>query len=122
MSLVYNDAPFEHAPVLGEVVKVCEIGTIKMPDGSDKPYSEKYFVTIKELPSESNHYTYSGVVSNKLIYSKQQMGSVIQFKFENIIEITGRIHSMESTHFYIDLLQRNPQFLQLFQTITVKKK
>ena len=121
MTLVYNDAPFEHSPILGEVVKVCEIGTIKLADGTEKPYSEKYFVSIKELPSESNEYTYSGVVSNKLIYSKQQMGSILKFKHEHIIEITGRVHSMESTHFYIDLLRRNPQLLQLFQTLTVKK-
>ena len=120
MSLLENSSPFNHEPILGEVVKICEIGTIRMIDGSEKPYSEKFFVSIKELPSESNDYTYSGIVSNKLIYSKQEMGSIVSFKHKHIIEITGRVHSIESTLHTINMLKRNPELLQLFQMMSAK--
>ena len=121
MSHLENSSPFNHEPILGEVVKICEIGTLRMIDGSEKPYSEKFFVSIKELPTESNDYTYSGIVSNKLIYSKQEMGSIITFKHKHIIEMTGRVHSYEVSEFYINLLKRNPELLRMFQKIAVKK-
>lgn len=121
MSFLENSSPFNHEPILGEVVKICEIGTIRMIDGSEKPYSEKFFVSIKELPTESNDYTYSGIVSNKLIYSKQEMGSIVSFKHKHIIEMTGRVHSIEVSEFYINLLKRNPELLRMFQKIAVKK-
>lgn len=120
MTLVENSAAFDYSPILGEVVKICEIGTVKMIDGSDKPYSERFFVSIKELPSESNNFTYNGIVSNDLIHSKHKIGSSIQFKHINIIELTGRVHSIESTLHTINMLKRNPELLQLFQMMSAR--
>ena len=113
MSLLINESPVTRTPMLGEAVKICLTG--ETVDG--KEFKERFFVTIKHLPSEENDYQFVGIISNKLIYSPLKLGQDIHFKQEHILELSGRIHSIEASLAIFELFKADPKSLQALEKL-----